>query len=78
MKKIKIKLMSFFLGFIFLNLLFINSTVTADEVPDDTYYCWYSVGSGVGFIRVCYACNIFPFASPNGYDGMCTTEKLVP
>ncbi|MBW6536247.1 MAG: hypothetical protein K0B11_14660 [Mariniphaga sp.] len=43
------------------------------EVPPDTYYCWYNFGAGVGFIRLCSACNIMPFASPVMPDGMCWT-----
>jgi hypothetical protein len=73
MKRIKISLIFLFSVFIFFNLIFLNKSSSANpqEIPPDTYYCWYDVEPGVGFIRICYACNIFPFAYPAGYDGMC-------
>ncbi len=74
MKKLKITIIALFAGLIFLNFMLLSNTANAKkEIPDDTYYCWHNVSGGVGFIRMCSACNIFPFAYPQLPDGMCWT-----
>ena len=89
MKKLKlIAISSLFVGLILFNFSVFNNTkkdsnstlnnliavASADgEIPPDTYYCWFNFGPGVGLIRLCSACNLMPFASPQPPDGMCWT-----
>jgi hypothetical protein len=87
MKKLKLVILPLiFVGILCVNISFLNKTVSGQkidlpnlsalsianaEIPPNTYYCFFSCQGGVGFIRICYTCNIMPFVWPAGWDGMC-------